>query len=163
MRFVVTFLSLDTLSEQEATKMENTKTNQAWLALRATFGLVPVAAGLDKFFNLLTQWDQYLSPVAKAVLPLSDVALMRSVGIVEIAVGLMILTKWTRIGAYVAAAWLTLIAVNLLMSGRFFDIAARDLALAVGAFALARLQEAREAGAVKPQRGIHTLGSPAHG
>jgi hypothetical protein len=133
--------------------MDNARVNQAWGSLKIVFGVVPVVAGLDKFFNLLTNWEQYLSPIATRVLPLGASTLMRTVGVVEILVGLMILTKWTRIGAYVASAWLVLIALNLLTTGHFFDIAARDVALAFGAFALARLEEARvAAGSRSPQR-----------
>jgi uncharacterized membrane protein YphA (DoxX/SURF4 family) len=144
--------------------MQDTRIDQAWLALKITFGGVPVVAGLDKFFNLLTPWEQYLSPLAKAISPLGPETLMRAAGIVEIAVGLMILTKWTRLGAYVAAAWLVMIALNLLTVGRFFDIAARDVALAVAAFALARLEEARAARrARRSERSMHTLGAPVHG
>ncbi|HEY0708119.1 MAG TPA: hypothetical protein VGG33_15045 [Polyangia bacterium] len=121
----------------------NQVVNQVWWMLRAVFGVIPVVAGLDKFFNLLTPWEQYLSPLALRLSPVSAPALMRVFGIVEIAVGVMILTRWTRIGAYVASAWLLLIALNLLTMGRFLDVAARDVALAVTAFGLARLQEAR--------------------
>lgn len=143
--------------------MEDRRIHQAWLSLRLIFGVVPVVAGLDKFLNLLTNWEQYLSPLAKRLLPFSDVAFMRAVGVIEIVVGLMILTRWTRIGAYVAAAWLTLIAINLLTTGHYFDIAARDVALAVGAFALARLEEAR-AGAHQGLKGNfgRSVRSPAH-
>jgi uncharacterized membrane protein YphA (DoxX/SURF4 family) len=123
--------------------MENAKLNQAWWTLRVTFGLIPVVAGLDKFFNLLTDWQQYLSPLALKILPMSGSSAMKVVGVVEVAVGLMILTRWTRLGAYVASAWLVLIALNLLTMGRYLDIAARDVALAVAAFALARLDEVR--------------------
>jgi uncharacterized membrane protein YphA (DoxX/SURF4 family) len=144
--------------------MQNIRSTQAWMVLRATFGLIPITAGLDKFFNLLTSWEQYLSPLAKALLPLGDTVLMRGIGLVEIGVGLLILSKWTRVGAYLASAWLVLIAINLLTTGRFFDVAARDLALAASAFALARLEEARsEARAVSPRHGIRTLETPAHG
>jgi uncharacterized membrane protein YphA (DoxX/SURF4 family) len=133
--------------------MEDSRVNQAWGALRVVFGVVPIVAGLDKFFNLLTHWEQYLSPLATRVLPISASAFMRAAGVVEILVGLMILTRWTRLGAYVASAWLALIALNLLSTGHFLDVAARDLALAVAAFALARLQEVRaEAQARHPQR-----------
>jgi uncharacterized membrane protein YphA (DoxX/SURF4 family) len=139
--------------------MEDSRITQAWWALRAAFGVVPVVAGLDKFFNLLTNWEQYLSPVALRVVPLSGGAFMHVIGLVEIAVGVMILTKWTRLGAYVAAGWLLSIAVNLLLTGHFFDVAARDVTLAVAAFALGRLQEVHaEAG----QRGVSSVGSTAH-
>jgi len=144
--------------------MEDRRMSQAWLALRVAFGVVPVVAGLDKFFNLLTNWEQYLNPFARRLLPVSDVAFMRAAGVIEIVVGLMILTRWTRLGAYLASAWLALIAINLLATGHYFDIAARDGALAVGAFALARLQEVRSGvhhgvtGAV----GHPPIHSPAH-
>jgi hypothetical protein len=131
-----------TISQGEHVHMD-AKVKQAWWALRLTFGIIPMVAGADKFLNLLTHWEQYLSPIALSVSPISGAALMRVFGIVEIAVGLLILTHWTRIGAYVASVWLLCIAINLLTTGHFLDIAARDVSMAVGAFALARLDEAR--------------------
>jgi len=107
-----------------------------------TYGLVPLLAGLDKFLNLLTDWPKYLSPWMANLLPVSPQAFMHVVGIIEIAVGLMVLTRWPRLGAWIAAAWLVLIAVNLATMG-LFDIAVRDLAMAVGAYTLARLAELR--------------------
>lgn len=117
----------------------------AWWALRLGLGLGPFLAGLDKFFNLLTDWGMYLSPWVERLLPISGGAFMRVVGVVEMIVGLAILTSWTRIGSYIAAIWLVAIAGNLLTTGMFFDLAVRDLEIAIGAFALARLTEAREA------------------
>lgn len=115
-----------------------------------TYGLVPLLAGLDKFFNLLTDWPKYLSPSIAGLLPVSAETFMYAVGIIEIAVGLMVLTRWTRLGAWIAAAWLVLIAVNLVTLG-LFDIAVRDLAMAVGAYTLAKLAELRhEAPAALP-------------
>lgn len=108
-----------------------------------TYGLVPLLAGLDKFLNLLTDWPKYLSPWIADLLPMSAQSFMYAVGIIEIAVGLMVLTRWTRLGAWIAAAWLVLIAVNLVTLG-MFDIAVRDLAMAVGAYTLARLAELRQ-------------------
>jgi uncharacterized membrane protein YphA (DoxX/SURF4 family) len=144
--------------------MEDRRMNQAWLALRIALGVVPVVAGLDKFFNLLTNWEQYLNPFARRLLPVSDVGFMRAAGIVEIVVGLMILTRWTRLGAYIASAWLALITINLLATGHYFDIAARDAALAVGAFALAKLQEVRSGAhlGVTGAVGRPPIQSPAH-
>jgi hypothetical protein len=107
-----------------------------------TYGLVPLLAGLDKFINLLTDWPKYLSPWMANLLPVSPQTFMHVVGIIEIAVGLMVLTRWPRLGAWIAAAWLVLIAVNLVTMG-MFDIAVRDLAMAVGAYTLARLAELR--------------------
>ncbi len=106
-----------------------------------TYGLVPFLAGLDKFFNLLADWPGYLSPAISGLL--SPQTFMYVVGVIEMAVGVMVLTRWTRLGAWIAAAWLVLIAVNLITMGTF-DVAVRDLAMAVGAYTLARLAEARQ-------------------
>jgi hypothetical protein len=109
-------------------------------ALRLAFGLTATLAGLDKFFNILADWGAYMSPVAAQMLPFSVGTFMAIVGIVEVAVGATILFVAPRIGAYVASAWLLLIAGNLVLGG-FFDIAVRDVVMAIGAFALARLVE----------------------
>jgi uncharacterized membrane protein YphA (DoxX/SURF4 family) len=113
------------------------------IALRVSFGLLPLLAGLDKFTYLLTDWSAYVGPVARSLLPVSPQTFLYAVGIVEILVGLAVLTRWTRIGSYVAAGWLTLVAVNLVLAG-FFDIAVRDVVLAIAAFTLARLTEVHE-------------------
>jgi hypothetical protein len=68
---------------------------------------------------------------------------MHIVGVIEMIVGLAILTKWTRVGAYVASAWLLAIAINLVSTGMFFDIAVRDVEMALAAFVLARITEVR--------------------
>ena len=121
------------------------KLNSAWWALRIGLGLGPFLAGLDKFFNLLADWKMYLSPMATRLLPVSDVVFMHTIGVVEMIVGLAILTRWTRIGSYVAMAWLIAIALNLASTGMFFDLAVRDLEIALGAYTLARITEARTA------------------
>jgi|SRR5581483_9583466 len=118
------------------------KVESARQALRIAFGVVPFVAGLDKFFNLLADWPAYLSPAAQAILPVSSHTFMHVVGVVEMAVGLAILTRWTVLGAYVAAAWLVAIALNLVASGKFFDVAVRDLVMAIAAYTLAVLTEA---------------------
>jgi uncharacterized membrane protein YphA (DoxX/SURF4 family) len=118
--------------------------DSAWWALRVGLGVGPFLAGLDKFFNLLTNWELYLSPVAERLLPVSATTFMHVVGVIEMVVGLMILTRWTRIGSYVAMLWLIAIAVNLISTGRFFDVAVRDLLLAIAAYTLARLTEVRQ-------------------
>ena len=124
------------------TKVANNQLYSAWWALRLTFGLVPFLAGLDKFFNILTDWSQYQSPLLQQLLPISVTSFMYAVGIIEMIVGLAILTRWTLPGSYVATAWLIAIAVNLIATGRYFDIAVRDLALAVGAYTLGTLTKA---------------------
>lgn len=115
--------------------------NGSYWALRVAFGAVPIVAGLDKYFNLLTHWDQYVSPLAGNVI--SPVALMHIVGVVEIVAGVLVLSRWTRLGAYVVMAWLLAIALNLLTTGKYFDIAARDVVLSIAAFTLAKLEEVR--------------------
>ena len=122
--------------------------DSAWWALRIGLGLGPFLAGLDKFFNLLANWEMYLSPLALKFLPVSGGAFMRAVGVIEMIVGLAILTRWTRLGAYVAMVWLVAIAVNLVTTGMFFDLAVRDVEIAIGAYALARLTEVRESAAM---------------
>lgn len=116
----------------------------AWMALKVGYGLVPLLAGLDKFVNLLTYWPHYVSPAAAALLPVAPQQFMYVVGVIEIAVGVAILTRWTVLGSYVAAGWLLCIAVNLVLAGAF-DVAVRDVAMAIGAFTLARLTEVRGA------------------
>jgi len=118
--------------------------NTTWWALRVLFGLVPIAAGLDKFFNLLTNWEAYLNPLATKLIPLSPATFMHIVGIIEIIAGIVVLSRFTKIGAYVVTAWLIAIALNLLTMGKFLDIAVRDLGLAVAAFSLAQLTAVRE-------------------
>jgi uncharacterized membrane protein YphA (DoxX/SURF4 family) len=113
------------------------------LTLRIAFGLTSFLAGLDKFLNLLTNWEQYVSPLALDVLPLSAGALMRVAGVIEMIAGIAVLSGLTRLGGYVIAGWLTAIALSLVFSGRFLDVAVRDLVMALGAFTLARLSEMR--------------------
>ncbi len=121
----------------------NKHLDSAWWALRIGLGAGPFLAGLDKFFNLLTNWEMYLSPLAQKFLPFSATSFMHIVGVIEMIVGLAILTRWTRLGSYVAMMWLVAIAINLVTTGMFFDLAVRDLEIAIGAFTLARLTEAR--------------------
>lgn len=125
--------------------------NSVFWTLRIAFGLTAFLAGLDKFLNLLTNWEQYASPLLLNILPLSAEALMRVAGVIEMLAGIVVLAGVTRLGGYVIAAWLTLIALSLVTSGQFFDVAVRDLVMAAGAFALARISEVREeAGARSP-------------
>lgn len=121
----------------------DSRLENAWWILRIGLGVGPFLAGLDKFTNLLTHWTNYLSPVAAKLLPFSAQTFMHIVGVIEMIVGLAILTRWTRLGAYVAAIWLVLIAVNLLTTGMYFDVAVRDVEMALAAFVLGRLTEVR--------------------
>jgi uncharacterized membrane protein YphA (DoxX/SURF4 family) len=118
--------------------------NSCWWTLRIGIGLAAFVAGLDKFFNILTNWGMYLSPFAQRFLPVGEQTFMHMVGVIEMVVGIAILTRWTRFGAYIACAWLLLIAGNLVSSGAFFDLAVRDIEIAIAAYVLARMTEARE-------------------
>jgi len=113
-----------------------------WWALRAGLGSAAFLAGLDKFFNLLADWPGYLSPIVAQMLPISPTSFMHAIGVVEMLVGAVILAGYTRLGGYVAAIWLGGIAVNLVTTGHYFDVAVRDVAMAIAAFTLARLTEA---------------------
>ena len=98
---------------------------------------------IDKFFNVLADWGSYVSPVAAHVLPFSVATFMGIVGVVEIALGAAILMLAPRVGAYVASAWLLLVAANLAL-GAHFDIAVRDVVMSIAAFTLARALEVEE-------------------
>ncbi|MCC6687338.1 MAG: DoxX family membrane protein [Fimbriimonadaceae bacterium] len=116
--------------------------NRAYTLLKYTFGLVPIVAGLDKFTNLLTDWSTYLSPAVKGALPFAPSTFMMIVGAIEITAGILVLSRYTRYAAYIVAAWLALIAANLLMAGRY-DVAVRDLVMAITAIALGELAKER--------------------
>jgi hypothetical protein len=118
--------------------------NVAWWALRLGLGVGPIITGIDKYFNKLTDWSMYLSPLATRIVPVSAVTFMHIVGVVEVIAGLIVLTRWTRIGSYIVMAWLLAIAINLLTSGMFYDLAMRDVEIAIGAFALSQLTAVRE-------------------
>lgn len=122
----------------------NERLNGAYWALRIGLGLGALLAGLDKFFDLLADWEMYLSPLAERLLPVSGHTFMLAVGVIEMVVGVALLAGFTRIGGLVMAAWLVAIAVNLVTTGMFLDLAVRDLEMALAAFVLARLSEVRE-------------------
>jgi uncharacterized membrane protein YphA (DoxX/SURF4 family) len=109
-----------------------------YFPLRVTYGLVPVLAGLDKFFNILADWPSYLPSIAAEILPVSPTTFMMLVGVVEIIAGLAVLTTLTRLGAYVVMGWLVGVAVTVVAAG-YYDIAVRDLVMAVGAYTLGQV------------------------
>ena len=118
--------------------------NGAWWALRIGLGVGPIVAGLDKYFNILTNWGAYLSPIATKVIPVSVPTFMHIVGVVEIIAGVIVLTRWTKLGSYIVGLWLLGIALNLITTGMFYDVAVRDVEIAIGAFALSQLTAVRE-------------------
>ncbi len=126
-------------------KTTESRLNTVWWLLRIGLGAGALLAGLDKFFDLLTTWSMYLSPLAERLLPVSGKVFLRAAGVVEMAVGLAILTRWTRLGSYVMSIWLLAIAVNLAITGNFWDLMLRDVEIAISAFTLGRITEWRAA------------------
>lgn len=119
----------------------NQKIKPTFNLLKAVFVVVPIVAGADKFTNLLTQWDKYLDPTLLELLPFSGHTFMMIVGVIEIVAGLIVLKK-PEIGGYIVAAWLASIALTLIFSLNFLDVAVRDLVMAISAFSMARLARA---------------------
>jgi len=117
--------------------------HQAFQILRLGFTVAPIIAGLDKFLQLLTNWDKYVAPAVPATPGIAPHTFMMIVGVIEIAAGLLVAVR-PRFGGYLVSAWLVGIIVNLVLVGGYLDVALRDLGLAMGAFALARLAEADE-------------------
>ncbi|HYO13375.1 MAG TPA: hypothetical protein VE685_09305 [Thermoanaerobaculia bacterium] len=117
------------------------RSHQAYQILHLGFTLAPILAGLDKFFNVLADWDQYLAPIFPRMLGLDPETFMMIVGVIEIVAGIVVWVK-PRFGGYLVMAWLWGIILNLLLIPGYFDIALRDFGLSLGALALARLAEA---------------------
>jgi hypothetical protein len=111
---------------------------QAYQVLHWGFATLPIIAGLDKFNGVLCNWDKYLAPAIANLVPTSAHTFMLFVGVVEVIAGLVVALK-PRIGAYVVAAWLAAIMVDLIVLGGYYDVALRDLGSSLGALALARL------------------------
>lgn len=137
----------------------NPRLNQAWWVLRIGLGLGPLLAGIDKYFNLLTNWEMYLNPLVPSLLHIQGVTFMRIVGVVEIVAGILVLTRHTRLASYIVMAWLIGIAVNLVSQGTFFDLAVRDIEISLGAFALAKLTEVREEARSQGSSSVYPLKS----
>ena len=119
-----------------------------WI-LRITYGLVPFLAGLDKFFNLLTNWEKYLPATVAHLLPVTPGVFMGVVGVIEMVAGLAVLTVLPRIGPLVVMIWLVLVGLSAGLAG-YFDITVRDLVMAVGAYTLAQLAARQEGSADEP-------------
>ena len=111
---------------------------EAFLLLRTVFTVAPILFGLDKFAEVLTDWDQYLAPWINDLVPGNAHDAMLAVGVIEVVAGLLVAIA-PRLGGYVVALWLAGIIVDLLTLGDFYDVALRDFGLLVGALALARL------------------------
>ena len=118
-----------------------TTIKQLQTTLKLTFGIVPIVAGLDKFTNLLTHWVDYLD---KALIPFDALVFMKIVGIIEIVAGIIVLVK-PLIGAYIVMIWLLCIALQLIISGHYFDVAVRDIVMAISAYTLLQLTRMQQA------------------
>jgi hypothetical protein len=130
-----------TIAHGAVTEPESrTPAYQAYQILHWGFVAAPLLAGLDKFLSLLTSWEKYLAPPFARLSPISPHGTMQIVGVVEIAAAIIVALK-PRVGAYVVAAWLAAIIVNLLLVGGYYDVALRDFGLCLGALALGRLSE----------------------
>src|SRR4051812_48016218 len=127
-----------TLAPTFAERLKGDPAYQAFLLLRIAFTVAPILFGLDKFFNVMVDWEGYLAPWINDIVPGSAATAMHLVGIVEIAAGVFVALK-PRYGAYVVAAWLAGIIVDLLTYSGFYDIALRDFGLLLGALTLGRL------------------------
>lgn len=120
------------------TLTNTTEINKLQNLLKYVFVIVPIVAGLDKFFNILVQWDTYLAPVTLDLLPFSGATFMMIVGVIEIIAGIIVFFK-TQLGAYIVSLWLLLIALSLLFTWHHPDVAVRDIAMAISAFVLAKM------------------------
>lgn len=116
----------------------NQQVKPVFTLLRFTLGVVPIVAGLDKFTNLLTNWEQYIHPGLLEVMPFSANTFMMIIGIIEIIAGIIVLVK-PLVGGYIVAVWLAIIGLTLLASCHYVDVAVRDFVMAISAFCLARL------------------------
>lgn len=123
-----------------ADKIESSPAYQAYRILHFGFVVAPILAGLDKFFHLLVNWDQYLPAMVAKMSPIPGHTLMLIVGVIEIVAGIGVALK-PRIFAYVVAAWLAVIIINLLLIPGYFDVALRDFGLLLAALALGGLSQ----------------------
>lgn len=131
---------MNTTTAQSHAASTSSPVYQAYWILHVGFTIAPILAGLDKFTHLLVNWDQYLPGVVANASPIQPHTLMLIVGVIEIVAGIGVWLK-PRIFAYVVAAWLVLIIINLLLIPGYFDIALRDFGLFLAALALARLSQ----------------------
>lgn len=124
-------------------KYDSNYSEHAYMLLKMAFVIAPILAGADKFFNILTQWTDYLAPFFPEMLNVSDQTFMYGVGIVEIVAGIGVLFK-PKFFAYIVSAWMVGIIINLFILGSYYDVALRDLGLSIGAFALGQLSVPHE-------------------
>jgi uncharacterized membrane protein YphA (DoxX/SURF4 family) len=122
--------------------METRQLDSVYMPLRLCYGLVPIAAGLDKFTNLLVDWKIYLPKFVSDLSPVGPSALMGIVGMIEIVAGIVVLAVLPRLGSLVVAIWLVLVGVMAALAGHP-DVMVRDLVMAVGAYTLSMVAAMR--------------------
>jgi uncharacterized membrane protein YphA (DoxX/SURF4 family) len=127
-------------SEYVAAEQSTDYAHQAYTILRFGFTIAPIIAGLDKFFNVLVNWTQYLTPLVPRWTGIDPAGFMMVVGVIEIIAGIVVAVK-PKFGAWIVVAWLWGIIIDLLLVPGYYDVALRDLGLSFGALALARLAE----------------------
>lgn len=142
-----TYLPRTRQDRTSASPVRRDASYQAYAVLRGAFTVAPIVFGLDKFTNLLVQWDRYLAPVISDPLPVSPHQAMYAVGVVEVVAGLVVLLH-PRLGGLVVAAWLAGIIANLLLIPGYYDVALRDFGLLLAAVALQRLATVYDARSV---------------
>jgi len=121
------------------------KINTTWWILKITYGLLFILSGADKFLNLIVNWQKYISPTLLSMLHISPVIIALIAGLVEVALGIAILSpKNTKLGAYLVVGWMLIMIANLLSMHSYYDIAIRDFFIMIGAFTLAQLTIIRE-------------------
>lgn len=123
---------------QSIDRLRDDPAYQAFWLLRIGFTLAPILFGIDKFANVMVNWEQYLAPWIRQASPLSATHTMYVVGVIEIIAGIAVAIK-PRYAAYIVAAWLAGIIVNLLTYSGYYDVALRDFGLLLAALTLARL------------------------
>lgn len=123
------------ISNTHVSTSSKTAVERVTQILTLTYGIVPIVAGADKFFHILVNWDQYLAPAIANILPFSAHTFMLIVGVIEIIAGILVFLR-PKTGSLVVGFWLLGIALNLVISGQYFDIAVRDTVMAIGAFCL---------------------------
>ncbi len=124
------------------TSFNTVEINKIQTLLKWVFIIVPIVAGLDKFFNVLVEWNSYLAPATLDMLPFSGATFMKIVGVIEIIAGIIVAIR-TQIGAYIVSIWLLLIALSLIFTWHHPDVAVRDIVMAISAYVLARLSAGR--------------------
>lgn len=121
-------------------RIDSTPIERAYQILHFGFASLPIVAGLDKFLNFLAPWELYLAPIVPRITGITPQIFMLGVGFIEVIAGIGVALK-PRIFGYVVSAWLAGIVVNLLLAAQYYDIALRDLGLAMGAFAMGKLAQ----------------------